>query len=87
MALDTVTYAVDGGIARMVLNRPEQLNAISPPLLEDLDAACAAVEGDAGVRVVTLTGAGRVFCAGADLRAVQALVGDPERWSGFLRQR
>src|SRR3990167_8708090 len=85
MAANTVTYAVDGGIARMVLNRPEQLNAISPPLLEDLDAACAAVEGDAGVRVVTLTGAGRVFCAGADLRAVQALVGDPERWSGFLR--
>src|SRR3990172_983519 len=78
MALDTVTYAVAGGIARVVLNRPEQLNAISPPLLEDLDAACAAVEGDAGVRVVMLTGAGRVFCAGADLRAGQALVGGLE---------
>ena len=85
MAFDTVTCAVDGGIARVVLNRPAQLNAISPELLEDLDRACAVVERDPDVRVVTLTGAGRVFCAGADLKAVRALVGDPERWSGFLR--
>jgi len=85
MAFDTVTCAVDGGIARVVLNRPAQLNAISPELLEDLDRACAVVERDPGVRVVTLTGAGRVFCAGADLKAVRALVGDPERWNGFLR--
>ena len=41
MAFDTVTCAVDGGIARVVLNRPAQLNAISPELLEDLDRACA----------------------------------------------
>ncbi|OGK95686.1 MAG: hypothetical protein A3I14_06550 [Candidatus Rokubacteria bacterium RIFCSPLOWO2_02_FULL_73_56] len=85
MAFDTVSYAADGGIARVVLNRPEQLNAISPGLLEDLGRACEAVERDPAVRVVTLTGAGRAFCAGADLKAVQALVGDPERWSGFLR--
>ena len=43
MAFDTVSYAADGGIARVVLNRPEQLNAISPGLLEDLGRACEAV--------------------------------------------
>lgn len=85
MELDTVTCAVEDGIARVVLNRPAQLNAISPALLEDLDRACAAVEQDARVRVVTLTAAGRAFCAGADLKAVRELVPDAERWSGFMR--
>ncbi len=80
----TVTLALDGPIARVRLNRPEQLNAVSPELLEDLDAACAAIEADRRVKVVTLLGAGRAFCAGADLRAVQALVGDAARWNAFI---
>ena len=62
----------DGAVARFVLNRPAQLNAVSPELLEDLDRACAAVEADPTVAVVTLTAAGRAFCAGADLRVVQS---------------
>lgn len=81
----SVRFTVDGGIGRIVLDRPEVLNAISPALLHDLDAACAAVERDAAVTVVTLTGAGRAFCAGADLKAVQALAPDRERWSAFIR--
>ena len=52
MDLSTVTYAAKGGIARVVLNRPEQLNAISPTLLEDLNRVCETVEGDPGVRIV-----------------------------------
>jgi enoyl-CoA hydratase/carnithine racemase len=85
MELATVTCAIDSGIARVVLNRPAQLNAISPGLLEDLDRVCEAVERDARVRVVTLTAGGRAFCAGADLKAVRELVPDPEKWSGFMR--
>ncbi len=85
MELTTLTYAADGGIARAVLNRPAQLNAISPALLEDLDRVCEAVEKDRAVRVVTLTAAGRAFCAGADLKAVRELVPDAKRWSGFMR--
>lgn len=85
MELTTLTYAADGGIARAVLNRPAQLNAISPALLEDLDRVCEAVEKDRAVRVVTLTAAGRAFCAGADLKAVKELVPDTKRWSGFMR--
>jgi enoyl-CoA hydratase/carnithine racemase len=85
MDLSTVTYRASGGIGRVVLNRPAQLNAISPSLLEDLDRVCAAVEGDAAVRVVTLTAAGRAFCAGADLKAVRELSPDPERWNAFTR--
>jgi enoyl-CoA hydratase/carnithine racemase len=84
MDFQTITCATGGGIARVTLNRPDRLNAISPELLEDLDRACDLVEGDRGVRVVTLTAAGRTFCAGADLRAVKELSPDPVRWSAFM---
>lgn len=84
MDFKTIACATGGGIARVTLNRPDRLNAISPELLEDLDRACDVVEGDRGVRVVTLTAAGRTFCAGADLRAVKELSPDPVRWSAFM---
>ncbi|MBI1846299.1 MAG: enoyl-CoA hydratase/isomerase family protein, partial [Candidatus Rokubacteria bacterium] len=80
-----IQFSAAGGVARIVLDRPQQLNAISPGLLEDLDAACAAVEADAGARVVTLTATGRVFCAGADLKVVQETSPDPVRWEAFIR--
>jgi enoyl-CoA hydratase len=84
MDFQTITYATGGGIARVTLNRPDRLNAISPELLQDLDRACDAVEADAAVRVVTLTAAGRTFCAGADLRAVRELSPDAQRWGAFM---
>ena len=84
MDFRAITYATGGGVARIILDRPAQLNAISPELLEDLDRACALVEGDASVCAVTLTAAGRAFCAGADLRAVRELSPDAARWSAFM---
>src|ERR1700730_11218503 len=84
MGFRAITYTTAGGIAHITLDRPAQLNAISPELLEDLDRACALVEGDASVRAVTLTAAGRAFCAGADLRAVRELSPDAARWSAFM---
>ena len=53
----------------LTLNRPERLNAVSLPLYAALLAALAAVEEDREVRCVVLTGAGRAFCVGADLKA------------------
>src|SRR6266511_3242359 len=85
MNLSTISYTTRDGIGRVVLNRPAQLNAISPALLEDMDTVCAAVEGDPTVRAVTLAAAGRAFCAGADLKAVRELSPDAERWNGFMR--
>jgi len=85
MDFETITHATAGGIARITLNRPDRLNAISPELLHDLDRACAAVEGDPGARVVTLTATGRAFCAGADLKTVRELSPDSERWGAFMR--
>jgi enoyl-CoA hydratase/carnithine racemase len=79
-----VTLDTDGGIARVTLNRPAQMNAISPELLEDLWSVCEEIEHAARVKVVTLTGAGRAFSAGADLRAVRELSPDPDRWARFM---
>ncbi len=84
MDFHTITYAAGGGLARIGLDRPDRLNAISPDLLGDLDRACDAVEADAGIRAVALTANGRAFCAGADLRAVRELAPDAERWDDFM---
>jgi len=85
MDLATVKFGIDGRIARVVLNRPAQLNAISPTLLEDLDRVCDEVERNSAVRAMTLTAAGRAFCAGADLKAVRELSPDPVKWNEFMR--
>ena len=79
-----VTIEKDGPIARVTLNRPKQLNAISPDLLRALDDVCASLEADRGIKVVTLTASGRAFCAGADLTVVETSARDPERWRDFM---
>jgi enoyl-CoA hydratase/carnithine racemase len=84
--MDPVTLQVAGGIARIALNRPAQMNAISPELLDALDRACETIEKDDNARVATLTGNGRIFCAGADLKVVQERVPDPVRWKEFMAQ-
>lgn len=55
-------------IAKITLNRPEALNALSPTLLNELKQALDDVEQDQQIKVVVLTGSGRAFCAGADLK-------------------
>ncbi|WP_375001687.1 enoyl-CoA hydratase/isomerase family protein [Aeromicrobium sp. CTD01-1L150] len=57
------------GIARLTLNRPERLNAMSDPMLDRLVELTADVAADESIRVILLTGAGRGFCVGGDLQA------------------
>lgn len=56
------------GIARVVLDRPDRLNALSWPMVDELLALWAHLADDASLRAVVLTGAGRGFCAGLDLK-------------------
>src|SRR5262249_48296193 len=56
------------GVRVIILNRPQRLNAITPELLEDLIGALQAADRDAAIRAIVLTGAGRAFCAGDDLK-------------------
>ena len=65
--LETIAYAVDDGIATITLNRPDKMNAFTPRMRDELIAAFDATDADDAVRVVIVTGAGKAFCAGADL--------------------
>jgi methylglutaconyl-CoA hydratase len=67
-----VTTAVSGGVALVTLNRPDKRNALDTATLNALGAALARCAADDNVRVLQLTGAGKVFCAGADLTEMQA---------------
>lgn len=65
--METVRYDVTDGVATITMNRPEGLNAVNAQLGDELAKAIADAAGDRNVRCVVLTGAGRGFCAGADL--------------------
>lgn len=64
----TLRYEVADAIATITLDRPEALNALTIPMKIELLRALTAVARDRGVRAVVLTGAGRAFCAGQDLK-------------------
>ena len=64
-----VVIARDGPLLTLTLNRPQRLNAVSLPLYERLVGALEEADRDLSVRCVILTGSGRAFCAGADLKA------------------
>jgi enoyl-CoA hydratase/carnithine racemase len=63
----TVRLELDAGVAILTLARPEQLNAWNDAMEDEIDAALRRCDGDDAVRCVVVTGAGRAFCAGADL--------------------
>ena len=65
----TLLYAVDDGVATIALNRPDKLNAFTAQMRDELIAAFDLTDADDAVRAVVITGAGRAFCAGADLAA------------------
>jgi 2-(1,2-epoxy-1,2-dihydrophenyl)acetyl-CoA isomerase len=66
---ETVLYEVEAGVATVTLNRPEKLNSMTAELLAEAVEALEAAATDDAVRCVVFTGAGRGFCAGADLTA------------------
>jgi 2-(1,2-epoxy-1,2-dihydrophenyl)acetyl-CoA isomerase len=69
MEFETLKFERRERIACVTLNRPDRLNAMSTPMIEDLRSVADFIESTAEIRAVMLTGAGRAFCAGADLSA------------------
>ncbi|TXH40894.1 MAG: enoyl-CoA hydratase/isomerase family protein, partial [Burkholderiaceae bacterium] len=68
------------------LNRPEAMNSLTPQLLAGLSAALDEAQARDEVKAIGLTGAGRAFCAGADLKFVRADVTGPEAAAAFLQR-
>ena len=61
---------IEDGIATLTFNRPERLNALSTPIMQGLLDGLPRLAGDPAVKVVVLTGAGRAFCAGGDVKSM-----------------
>jgi enoyl-CoA hydratase/carnithine racemase len=85
MNTETISVALDEGVATLTLNRPEVRNAISRGLVDDLTSVLDALTEMPGARVIILTGAGdKAFCAGADLKERAGM--RPEEVETFLKK-
>lgn len=78
MAGETILAEQDGGVLTLTLHRPDVLNAFNDRMIAELSDALRAAERDATVRCLILTGAGRGFSAGQDLKAFVAREGSPD---------
>ncbi len=74
------------GVRKIELNRPQRLNAIVPELLDDLVEAVGAANEDADVRAIVLTGAGRAFCSGDDLKDFESQVSDEPGTTAYIER-
>ena len=87
MSYETVLYEKEGHIAHITLNRPEKLNAVSPELVRDWEAAMHEAEEDDDIKVIIFKGAGKAFSAGADLSGVGYVYGMKEPKPGETVKR
>jgi len=71
MSYESLIYETKDHVATLTLNRPERLNALGGTLREDLTDALTHAIDDSDVRVIVITGAGKGFCAGGDVKAMQ----------------
>ena len=82
--MSNIIVTVDKGIAEIRLNRPGALNSLNFPLLEEFEQALDRVREDKAVKVVVISGAGRAFCTGADLKSVIQLFDEWPRYVAYL---
>ena len=82
--LTSILLEEKDGIARIILNRPEKRNALDVEMVQDLEAALAAIEKQNDVRVVIITGNGDAFCAGGDLKFMKEILHSGPDLQAFL---
>jgi enoyl-CoA hydratase/carnithine racemase len=86
MTATVLTDDAGEGVRVITLNRPHRLNAIVPPLLDDLIAALQAADRDPAVGAIVLTGAGRAFCSGDDLKEFGSQSADPAATRAYIER-
>jgi enoyl-CoA hydratase len=94
MTTANVIVEIHGAVGLIRVNRPQALNALSTPLIEDLNAALEAFDADPAIGAIVLTGSEKAFAAGADIKEMQdktfaeAFLGDfISRWESLTRMR
>jgi methylglutaconyl-CoA hydratase len=75
MMTDQVLYSIEGAVARITLNRPEKRNALNDAVISGIKEGLRNAAAEKNVRVVVISGAGKDFCSGADLSALQRIAG------------
>ena len=84
---DCIDYALDDHVASVTLNRPDVMNALDRETYAELEDVFRRIQGDPEVRCVILTGAGRAFCAGDDVRKIMVKIGEGGDDAGAARLR
>ncbi len=84
--LPQIRSTLDAGVLTLTLDRPDKLNAYTAQMGRELADAFRAADADDAVRVVIVTGAGRAFCAGADISAGAGAFGDADKLFGSAAQ-
>jgi enoyl-CoA hydratase/carnithine racemase len=87
MSYDEILYDVADHVATVTLNRPAKLNAWTPHMEQEVRDALRRAEQDAAVRVIVLTGAGRGFCAGADMQSLEGVAAAADLPEAELKER
>ena len=87
MEFRVLKYDVTDSVATVTLNRPEVLNAMDKAMFEDLNMVFDKIAADFGVRAVLITGEGRGFCSGADLRSftTEPDISEPSAFKSYMR--
>jgi enoyl-CoA hydratase/carnithine racemase len=87
MNFKTIKVEIDGPLGRLTLNRPERLNAMNATMLRELVEAARWLDEQREARVVIVGGAGRAFCAGADLKESPTAEAVPDSGKSWLYRR
>lgn len=82
--MPNVLFRKQGPVAVVTLNRPERLNAISGPMLDEMHSALLQAQMDEAIKTIVLCGAGRAFCAGVDLKEIPEQTASEQVASGFV---
>jgi enoyl-CoA hydratase/carnithine racemase len=77
--VDAVLYAQEGGVVTLTLNEPDTRNAVSDDIIDSLVAACDRINGDTGVSCVIITGRGRSFSSGGNVKEMERRAGLPRQ--------
>jgi enoyl-CoA hydratase len=81
-----VRFDIHDGIGWMTLDRPDALNALNPPMMDQMRRVVDRAADDAAVSVLVIVGGDKAFSAGADLKYLDEIIDDPARYIAFVRQ-